>query len=68
MTVLRFIYETSYKMNSSTLACMTNITVFNFNIVNYHFVKKSNIPETPAYGVYVSCPIYIARVCDSYRL
>ncbi len=36
-------------------------------IVNYLFVEQPNIPETPAYGVYISCLICIARVCDSYK-
>ncbi len=40
---------------------------FNFNVVNYPFVEQSNIPETPAYGVYTSHLVCIARVCDSYK-
>ena len=39
---------------------------FNFDIVNYPFVQDSNIPENPAYGVYSSKLINIARACDTY--
>ena len=37
---------------------------FNFEIVNYPYVNSSNIPEGPAYGVYSSRLISIARACD----
>ncbi len=40
---------------------------FIFNVVNYPFVEQSNIPDTPAYGVYTSHLVCIARVCDSYK-
>ena len=40
---------------------------FNFNIVNYPFVNSSNIPSGPAYGVYSSRLIAIARACDSFE-
>ena len=40
---------------------------FDFDIVNYPFVEKSNIPENPAYGVYSSRLVCIARACDSDR-
>ncbi len=38
---------------------------FNFNVVNYPFVKQSNMPETPVYGVNTSRLVCISRVCDS---
>ena len=38
---------------------------FNFNIVNYPYVNSSNIPTSPAYGVYSSRLLAIARACDS---
>ena len=34
--------------------------------MNYSYVKLSNIPEGPAYGVYASRLISIARPCDSF--
>ena len=34
--------------------------------MNYPFVQDSNIPENPAYGVYSSKLISIARACDTY--
>ncbi len=40
---------------------------FNFDVVKYPFVEQFNIPETLAYGVYTSCLVCIARVCDSYN-
>ncbi len=40
---------------------------FNFNAVNYPFDEQSNISETPAYGVYTSCLVCIAKLCDSYK-
>ncbi len=52
-----------YKMNSS---CMINVS-FKFNVVCYPFVEQSNMPETPAYGVYTSRLVCTARVCDSYK-
>ncbi len=39
---------------------------FNFSIINFPFVEESNIPENPAYGVYSSRLISIARACDSF--
>lgn len=38
---------------------------FNFSIVNYPHVDRSNIPTKPAYGVYSSRLVSIARACDS---
>ena len=38
---------------------------FNFNIVNFPFLS-SNIPQSPAYGVYVSQLIRYARVSSAY--
>ena len=40
---------------------------FNYDIVNYPYVKLSNIPEGPAYGVYASRLLGIARACDSFQ-
>ena len=38
---------------------------FNFNIVNFPFLS-SNIPQSPAYGVYVSLLIRYARASSAY--
>ena len=38
---------------------------FDFRIVNFPFLS-SNIPESPAYGVYISQLIRYARACSSY--
>jgi len=39
---------------------------FNFPIVNYQFLE-SNIPSSPAYGVYMSQLIRYSRTCSSYQ-
>ena len=39
---------------------------FNFPIVNFPFIC-SNIPATPAYGVYISQMIRYSRACGSYQ-
>ena len=39
---------------------------FNFPIVNFPFLS-SNIPASPAYGVYISQLIRYSRACDSYN-
>ena len=39
---------------------------FNFSIINYPYVSSSNIPQNPAYGIYTSRLISIARACDHY--
>ena len=39
---------------------------FNFRIVNFPYMS-SNIPESPAYGVYISQLIRYARACSSYQ-
>ena len=39
---------------------------FNFPIVNFPFLD-SNIPSSPAYGVYISQLIRYARACSSYK-
>ena len=39
---------------------------FNFSIVNFPFID-SNIPESPAYGVFISQLIRYARVCSRYN-
>ena len=39
---------------------------FNFHITNFPFLS-SNIPSSPAYGVYISQPIRYARACSSYE-
>jgi len=39
---------------------------FNFPIVNYPFLE-SNIPSSPAYGVYMSQLIRYSRTCNSYQ-
>ena len=38
---------------------------FNFHIVNFPFLD-SNIPSSPAYGVYISQLIRYARACSEY--
>ena len=38
---------------------------FDFRIVNVPYIY-SNIPESPAYGVYISQLIRYARACSSY--
>jgi len=39
---------------------------FNFPIVNYPFLD-SNIPSSPAYGVFISQLIRYSRTCNSYQ-
>ena len=39
---------------------------FDFRIVNFPFIS-SNIPESPAYGVYISQLIRYARACSFYK-
>ena len=39
---------------------------FNFNITNFPFLS-SNIPSSPAYGVFISQLIRYARACSSYE-
>jgi hypothetical protein len=39
---------------------------FNFPIVNFPFIC-SNIPATPAYGVYISQLIRYSKACGSYQ-
>ena len=39
---------------------------YSFEIVNYPWLD-SNIPESPAYGVYISRLIAYARACESYQ-
>ena len=39
---------------------------FNFQIVNFPFLS-SNIPESPAYGVFISQLIRYARACTEYN-
>ena len=43
---------------------MTNWN-FDFDIVNYPFLD-SNIPTSPAYGVYVSRLVNFARICTEF--
>ena len=38
---------------------------FNFHITNFPFLS-SNIPSSPAYGVFISQLIRYARTCSSY--
>ena len=40
---------------------------FNFHITNFPFLSSSNIPTSPAYGVFISQLIRYARACSSYR-
>ena len=39
---------------------------FNFRIVNFPFMN-SNIPTTPAYGIYISQLVRMGRICDNYQ-
>ena len=39
---------------------------FNFNITNFPFLS-SNIPSSPAYGIFISQLIRYARACSSYE-
>ena len=39
---------------------------FNFHIINFPFLS-SNIPSSPAYGVFISQPIRYARASSSYE-
>ena len=39
---------------------------FNFHITNFPFLS-SNIPSSPAYGVFISQLIWYARACSSYE-
>ena len=39
---------------------------FNFHITNFPFLS-SNIPSSPAYGVFISQLIRYARACSSYK-
>ena len=45
--------------------CTQYIYIFDFNIVNFPFLS-SNIPQSPAYGVYVSQLIRYARASSAY--
>ena len=51
---------------SCALSFMTNVTDFNFDITNFPFLS-SNIPSSPAYGVFISPLIRYARACSSYE-
>ena len=40
---------------------------FNFDIVKFPFLSRSsNIPTSPAYGVYISQLVSISRICEKY--
>ena len=43
-----------------------HIDDFNFHITNFPFLR-SNIPSSPAYGVFISQLIRYARACSSYE-
>ena len=45
---------------------MVSIGYFNFHITNFPFLS-SNIPSSPAYGVFISQLIRYARACSSYE-
>ena len=45
---------------------MTHFEFFNFHITNFPFLS-SNIPSSPAYGVFISQLIRYARACSSYK-
>ena len=47
-----------------TLPFTTSVTIFNFHITNFPFLS-SNIPSSPAYGVFISQLIRYARACSS---
>ena len=48
-----------------TLPFMTNVTISISHITNFPFLS-SNIPTSPAYGVFISQLIRYARACSSY--
>ena len=45
---------------------MRSVTIFNFHITNFPFLN-SNIPSSPAYGVFISQLIRYARASSSYE-
>ena len=51
---------------SCELPFTTNVTIFNFHITNFPFLS-SNIPSSPAYGVFLSQLIQYVRACSSYE-
>jgi hypothetical protein len=51
--------------NFKTTQLYDNLDDFNFFIINFPFLY-SNIPISPAYGVYISQLIRYARACSTY--
>ena len=51
---------------SFTTAVFDKRDGFDFHIVNFSHLD-SNIPNKPAYGVYISQLVRIGRICDSYH-
>jgi hypothetical protein len=45
---------------------MTNVRIFDFAIVNFPFLF-SNLPLSPAYGMYISQLIQHAKACFAYE-
>ena len=65
-------YHLDYGLMCSCKALDTVIDIihihddFNFHITNFPFLS-SNIPSSPAYGVFISQLIRYARACSSYE-
>ena len=60
---LRLEFDTN---GSLTTQLYDKLDDFNFSIVNFPFID-SNIPESPAYGVFIPQLIRYARVCSRYN-
>ena len=54
-----------YKSNNITTTLFDKRDAFGFHIVNFPFMS-SNVPSTPAYGVYASQLIRYAHFCSNY--
>ena len=53
------------RSNNITTKFYDKCDAFGFHIVNFPFMS-SNIPSTPAYGVYASQLVHYARCCSNY--
>ena len=65
-------YPGSYRLVCHYAVCQLRTSLydkrddFNFHITNFPFLS-SNIPSSPAYGVFVSQLVRYARACSSYE-
>ena len=55
-----------FSWKKPTTICFHLMSIFNFHITNFPFLS-SNIPSSPAYGVFISQLIRYARACSSYE-